>query len=348
MSASPANWGIWGNAPAVRGVIDGVAASRVSHAYIVSGPDGVGKTTLALAMAKALLCAEPPAPGESCGGQCLVCRKIERGVHPDVQTWSLASQIAAAGGKQSTKNTTLTIETMRAMISTAALRPMEGRWRVAIVDDAELLQETAQEALLKTLEEPPSFTIIFLLTDDLDALLTTIRSRGQQVELRAVPTNQIAEQLVERGLAEERAATLAALANGAPGWAIRAAADERLASERLAAIDRAIDWISADPHQRIVNAIKLGDGFSKDRARVFDDLTLVTGVWRDAMLVLAGQSRFVHFQNRLTQVRALVEHVSLEATRNALASVRACVRDLEANVRPRLALEHMVMQWPTR
>lgn len=347
MSAGSADWGIWGNAPAVRGLIDGVAADRVAHAYILSGPEGVGKTTLALAMAKALLCAEPPAPGESCGGACLVCRKIERGVHPDVQTWSLASQITAAGGKQSTKNTTLAIETIRSMITTAALRPMEGRWRVAIVDDAELLQETAQEALLKTLEEPPTFTVIFLLTDDLDALLPTIRSRGQSVELRAVLTSQITEKLVARGAPDERASTLAALSNGSPGWAIRAAADENLASERLAAIDRAIVWIASDSHQRIVNAIRLGDGFSKDRGRVFDDLALVTGVWRDAMLVLAGLSRFAHFQNRLTQVRALVEHVSLATARDALASVRACVRDLEANVRPRLALEHMVLQWPT-
>lgn len=347
MTSASSAWKVWGNASASRTLADGVAANRVSHAYLLSGPEGVGKTTLAMAMAKALLCAEPPAPGESCGGTCLVCRKIDRGVHPDVQTWSLASQIAATSGKQATKNTTLTIETMRSMISTAALRPMEGRWRVAIVDDAEALQESAQEALLKTLEEPPSFTVIMLLTDDLDALLPTIRSRGQLVELRPVPLSEIAAGLTEHGVPDERARTLAALSNGSPGWAIRAADDPRLEAERIEAIDRAIAWIGADSHQRIVSAIRMGDGFSKDRARVFDELALVTGVWRDAMLIAAGLTRFAHFQNRLSQLQSLAERVSFAAAHGALASVRACVRDLESNVRPRLALEHMVMQWPS-
>ena len=347
MTSASSAWNVWGNATAVRALADGVAANRISHAYILAGPEGVGKTTMALAMAKALRCAESPEPGESCGGACRVCRKIERGVHPDVQTWSLAGQVAATSGKQATKNTTLTIETMRSMISTAALRPMEGRWRVAIVDDAELLQESAQEALLKTLEEPPPFTVIMLLTDDLDALLWTIRSRGQLVEMRPVPANEITAGLASRDVPDERARTLAALSNGAPGWAIQAAADQRLEAERIEAIDRAIDWIDADSHQRIVTAIRMGDGFSKDRARVFGELALVTGVWRDALLIAAGQTRFAHFQNRLTQLQSLAERASLATAHAALASVRACIRDLESNVRPRLAIEHMVLQWPT-
>jgi hypothetical protein len=158
--------------------------------------------------------------------------------------------------------------------------------------------------------------------------------------------SEIAAGLTERGVPDERARTLAALSNGSPGWAIRAADDPRLEAERIEAIDRAIAWIGADSHQRIVSAIRMGDGFSKDRARVFDELALVTGVWRDAMLIAAGLTRFAHFQNRLSQLQSLAERVSFAAAHGALASVRACVRDLESNVRPRLALEHMVMQWP--
>lgn len=346
MSRVSSNWGIWGNAGAVSALSDAIAANRLSHAYIFSGPPGVGKTALALAMAKALLCPQALEAGEPCGGSCLTCRKIDRGVHPDAQTWNLTSQIAATSGKQSTKNTTLTIETVRSMTATAALRPMEGRWRIAIVDDAEALQESAQEALLKTLEEPPSFTVVALLTDDLDALLPTIRSRGQLVELRPVPVSDIEAGLIGRGIAGPRATELAALANGAPGWAIRASSDPRLESERVAAIDRAIAWAESDAHQRIVSAIKMGDGFSKDRARVFAELSMLTGVWRDAMLIVAGQERFVHFQNRRTQLQSLAERSSLAAAHRAICSVRACIRDLEANVRPRLAIEHMVLQWP--
>ena len=270
MSRSPAIWGLWGNSAAAAALFDGVVSDRLSHAYILSGQPGIGKTKLALGLARALLCTAPIQPGEPCG-VCLSCRKIERGVHPDVQTWDLASQIASGSGKAGAKNTTLTIETIRTMIATAALRPMEGAWRIAIVDDAELLQETAQEALLKTLEEPPGFTIILLLTDDLDALLSTIRSRAQLIELRPVALREIEAGLAERGVPVERAGELAALAGGAPGWAIQAARRSASRSDRLAAIDRALAWADADPHQRVVTAIKLGDGFVKDRARVFAD-----------------------------------------------------------------------------
>jgi DNA polymerase-3 subunit delta' len=346
MISSPAIWGLWGNSAAAGALVDGVVSGRLSHAYILAGQPGVGKTKLALGLARALLCTSPIQPGEPCG-VCLSCRKIDRGVHPDVETWDLASQIAGASGKAGGKNTTLTIETIRTMIATAALRPMEGAWRIAIVDDAELLQETAQEALLKTLEEPPSFTIILLLTDDLDALLSTIRSRAQLIELRPAALGEIEAGLIEKGVPVERAGELAALAGGAPGWAIKAAADPRLATERLAAIDRALAWAEADPHHRVVTAIKLGDGFIKDRARVFADLSMLTGVWRDAMLIGAGQERHVHFQLRSMQLRSLAERWSLVGVLGALCSVRACIRDLEANVRPRLAIEHMVQQWPT-
>ena len=346
MNPNAAVWGLWGNSGAAGVLRDGVATGRLSHAYVLAGPPSVGKSFLAHAMAKALLCTSPLGPGEPCGA-CLSCRKIDRGVHPDVQMWDFASQLAATAGRQGGKNTTLTIDTVRSMISTAALRPMEGSWRLAIVDDAESLQETAQEALLKTLEEPPSFTIIVLLTDDLDALLATVRSRTQLIDLRPVGPRVIESGLVERGIAPDRALELAALANGAPGWAISAAADPTLASDRLAAIDQALAWVASGAHERVVAAIRLGDSFQKDRAKVFDDLSMLTGVWRDAMLIGAGQERSVHFQLRMTQLQALARRWSLVGSHGALVAVRACVRDLESNVRPRLAIEHMVHQWPT-
>jgi len=115
----------------------------------------------------------------------------------------------------------------------------------------------------------------------------------------------------------------------------------------MAAIDRALVWVEADSHERVVTAIRLGENFSRDRARVFADLSMLTGVWRDAMLIGANQERYVHFQLRIAQLRSLAQRWSLAGSHGALCSVRACIRDLEANVRPRLAIEHMVQQWPT-
>lgn len=343
-AAAHAAWPVWGHQAAVATLTQAVATDRVRHAYLVSGPEGVGKKTLALAFAGALACPVPPVPGVPCG-QCRSCRKIARGVHPDVQVTGLATQIAES--KATSKNTTLTIETVRGMTATAALRPVESPWRVMLLDDAELMQETAQEALLKTLEEPPSFAVILLLANDADLLLPTVRSRCQVLELTAVPRAVIEQGLLGRGVDAERAATLASASGGAPGWAIAAAAQPKLLAERLEAIEGALHWVGAAPYERIVAAVKLGDGFTKRRPATFRELEVTLGVWRDALLLKAGLADAVSFPSVSARVAELSERWSLTNIHAALRSVRQCIADLEANVRPRLAIESMVLQWPT-
>jgi DNA polymerase-3 subunit delta' len=339
------DWPVWGNEDAVGHLRHEIVRGQVHHAYLVAGPEGVGKTALALALCQALLCQSPPVPGIGCGA-CLPCRKITRGVHPDVQTYSLTTQAATAGSK-ATKNTTLTIETVRELCATAALRPMEGRWRVVIVEDAESLQEIAQEALLKTLEEPPSFMIMILLSNDAELLLPTIRSRCQLVELRPVPVSRIRDGLIHAGVHAETANELASLAGGAPGWARRAAADPRLAEQRCQAVIRAVDWIAASGYDRIVTAVRLGDAFTKRRSETYADLDTLLGVWRDALLLCAGRPDYLTFRGLGDRLAEIAGAWPLAAVHRAVCSVRACIADLEANVRPRLALEAMVLQWPT-
>jgi DNA polymerase-3 subunit delta' len=344
LAAGAATWPVWGHGATVRTLVHAIAVDRVRHAYLVAGSDGVGKKTLALAFASALACLEPPAPGIPCGS-CRSCRKIARGVHPDVQVFGLASQIAAAG-KSGGKNTTLTIETVRGMTADAVLRPVESRWRVLILDDAEAMQETAQEALLKSLEEPPAYAVILLLANDAELLLPTIRSRCQTIELSPLPRGVIVHGLRERGEAPERAEALAGAANGLPGWAIRAAEQPKLLTERLASIEQAISWIEATPYERIVAAVKMGDSFTKRRPAVFRELETALGVWRDAMLLNTGQRRAVSFPSAADTIARVTGNLSLAAIHAALRSVRQCIVDLEANVRPRLAIESMVLQWP--
>jgi DNA polymerase III subunit delta' len=339
------NWPVWGHQATVDELVAAVASDRVRHAWLISGPEGIGKRAVAGAFASALLCQSPPAPGWICGA-CLSCRKVARGVHPDVQLFGIAAQTAAAS-KSSGKNTTLTIETVRALTATAALRPLEGRWRISIVDDAEALQETAQEALLKTLEEPPPFTIILLLANDAGALLPTVRSRCQHVELGAVTRATIQAGLESRGVPPARAAEVAGAAAGAPGWAVRAAAEPKLVKERLEAIGRAVTWIGAAPFERVATAFRLGDSFTKRRAAVFSEMQLLLGLWRDAMLLRAQLSSAVTFPAVSTQLETAVSAWSLATVHASLLSVRQCIADLEANVRPRLAMESMVLQWPT-
>lgn len=339
-----APWPVWGHVAAQEQLLQEIQRGRVRHAYLLAGPEGIGKTTLAAAFCQALLCQNPLAPGISCG-QCLSCRKITRGVHPDVQTFNLATQ-TAAGGSKATKNTTLTIETVREVCATASLRPMESRWRIIVVDDAEALQGVAQEAMLKTLEEPPSFMVLMLLSNDVELLLPTIRSRCQIVDLRPVHRTLIRDGLIGSGVKPEKADELAALAAGSPGWAKRAVDDPKMIEQRRQAVGKAIDWITGSGYERLVAAVKIGDSFTKRRSETFSELDTLLGVWRDALLLQAGQTDYLTFRGQLDRLQDVAGAWPLEAVHQAVHSVQACIADLEANVRPRLALEAMVLQWP--
>jgi DNA polymerase-3 subunit delta' len=337
------NWPVWGHETAVDRLRQEIVRDRVRHSYLFAGIEGVGKTTLAAAFCQALLCQQPRETGVGCG-VCLACRKIARGVHPDVQTFSLAVQ---AAGQKGTKNTSLTIETVREICATAALRPMEARWRVVLVEDAESLQGIAQEALLKTLEEPPAFMVMILLCNDAELLLPTIRSRCQLVELRPVHRSIIRDGLVSSGVPADRADELAALASGSPGWACRAATDPKIVEQRRQAVAKALDWLNASGYERLVAAVRLGDSFSKRRPETFADLDTLLGAWRDALLLRAGQTDYLTFRGQRDRLEDVAGAWPMEAVHRAVRSVQQCIADLEANVRPRLALEAMVLQWPT-
>lgn len=338
-------WPVWGHDSAVGTLKDAVLRDRVRHAYLISGPDGVGKTTLATAFARALVCQEPPAPGLACGA-CLGCRKVGRGVHPDVQTFSLAMQ-AAASEKSGGKNTSLTIETVREIAGGTALRPTEARWRVVLVEDAETLQPVAQEAFLKTLEEPPRFVVLLLLCDDPELLLPTIRSRCEPIELRRAPRSAVIDSLRAAGVAERTAEAIADQAGGLPGLARRIAEDPKQLARAQESIERALAWIGAGAYDRLVTAVRLGDTFSKRRAEVFADLETLLGVWRDALLLHAAQHPHLTYRGIAERLHALAGGWTLVDLHRAVDATLTCIADLEANVRPRLALETMVLTWPT-
>ena len=346
-----AGWPVWGHDAAVAELRQAILRDRVGHAYLVGGPAAVGKAALATSFAQALCCTAPTGtpqrPDESVPcGTCLSCRKIARGVHPDVQRFGLTSQ-AARSDKAGGKNTSLTIETVRELGATTALRPLEARRRVVIVDDAETMQGVAQEALLKSLEEPPSFVVILLLADDPEALLPTVRSRCRSIDLRPVPRAIVVAALTAAGLDGSRADEVAAFADGRLGWALRAAGDPALVQVRREAVDRALAWVGGTSYDRLVAAVRLGDGFTKRRKEVFADLETVLGLWRDALLLRADLPHYLTYRGYADPLSELVRGWDLGVLHRAVCAVQTCIADLEANVRPRLAIEAMVLQWPT-
>src|SRR3954451_12172116 len=198
----PPPWPLLGETRGVAHLQGAIGRQGGAHAYLFAGSAHSGRSTLARLFAQTLNCETPAADGSAplaACGLCRPCRKIGRGTHPDVRTVGLASQEDEGGSRRrETKNTSLSIDTIRALASDLSLRPLEGRWRVAIVEDVETMREEAANAFLKTLEEPPSFAVIILIVPEIGAVLPTIRSRCQVIEIRPVAREALATALAAR------------------------------------------------------------------------------------------------------------------------------------------------------
>ena len=200
--------------PAAVAAVRALLGSRFPHAVVVTGPAGVGKSTLALDIAAALLCSAE-GPAEKPCGDCRACRMVVHGNHPDLHR--LAPSGAGGGisiGGRGERG-------IRDLVSDLALLPVEGGARVAIIEAAHRMSEDAQSALLKTLEEPPTDTTILLCADDEERLLPTIRSRCTRIRLGPLGIRDVEAVLAARGVADApTAARLARITDGRPGHAI--------------------------------------------------------------------------------------------------------------------------------
>lgn len=335
-------WRFCGNRPSVEKLRLAATRRTPRHAFLLAGAPSLGKRTLATRFSQALLC-ERPSGGDPCF-ECGSCRKVMREVHPDISQFSLDGQNAI--GNDRGKGTTLTIETARAITAQAPLRPMNGDWRFVIVDDAELLMPDAQEALLKTIEEPPSFMVLFLLTADVEAILPTIRSRCELIELGATPIPEIDAFLRERSIDTDTARAAAEFSGGAPGWAIRAAAEPMLIEERGSIVEQAAAWIDSSEFERIATAFAFSDALPKQRTETLGIIEATAGLWRDSMLVRSGNSDRIVFRAHSELTDRLAGSHDIAELLGALSAVWTCLEDLRINVRPRLALESMVLTWP--
>ncbi|MFG0336269.1 MAG: DNA polymerase III subunit delta', partial [Maioricimonas sp. JB049] len=179
---------------------------RTAHAYLLIGPDGIGKRQFAWVVAQCLFCRETDDAQLSACGECPACKQVAAGSHPDLLT------VGCPEGKKE-----LPIELMvgsrerrgrEGLCHDLSLRPMSASRRIAIIDDADRMNEASANALLKTLEEPPEGSILFLLTPSRDAILATIQSRCQPIPFSPLTPDQVATLLVEQELETDQAAAL--------------------------------------------------------------------------------------------------------------------------------------------
>ncbi len=295
---------------------------RLAHAYLFEGPEGIGKKLMALALARALFCES----GAGCG-ECVACRKVDHLNHPDLH-------LLTAEGTQ------IKIDQVRKIQQELALRPLEAKVRVCLIDGAETLNPAAANALLKTLEEPRPGTLMILLSAKPEMLLDTIRSRCQRLRFNRLPRARLAEILEHRlGLSEPEALVMAALTDGSFK---KAFGDNReFYLERRKYLLKALASLSTGS---IFPLFELAQELAEDKEALPDILDIFQSFYRDLLLLKHGrpESELVNVDIReILYARSGTEQVP--ALLKKLESVEQARFHLQRNVNRQLAMETMLM-----
>jgi DNA polymerase-3 subunit delta' len=337
-------WDIIGHEWMLASLERSIASGHDSHAYLISGPPGVGKARLALRLAQALNC--ETARGSPCL-QCRTCRRIEHGNHPDVRLASMETQAEGLSASDAARQKGLKIDTIREWQRDIALKPYEGRRRVFILHDADRLSEEASNAMLKTLEEPPSFATLILVANG-STLLATIVSRCQPVRLGPLPHHQVAQALTEQaGMDAEQAAILAAWSGGRIGWAFSMARSP----ERIQSRQEQLDELLAIQEQPRYAAFRWAEERSKEyrggeQEAVLARLELWQSWWRDVLMLAAGCPDTIIHQDRRRELEQVARHATLPDVSHFLTRINETISWLRENVNPQLALENLFLHLP--
>lgn len=325
------NWDLLGHEWAVELLREHVARSEVRHAYLFTGPQGVGRRTLALRLAQALNCQQPVAPGVACG-QCRTCQQIARMEHPDLAIVA-AEQVGGI----------LKVDQVRELQHSLSLAPYEARFRVAILLRFEEANASAANALLKTLEEPPQQVVLILTAESAEILLPTIVSRCEVLRLRPLSLQQVSQGLQERwGIPPEESRLLAHVAGGRPGFALRLHQNPELLEQRKA-------WL--DEHARLlvsgrVARFAYAEALSKDREALNGALQVWISLWRDVMIQASGADAALANPDRAEEILELAERYGLDGARQTLAALNRTLDLLGRNANPRLTSEVFMLDLP--
>jgi DNA polymerase III subunit delta' len=337
-----------------------IARGSLPPSLILAGPEGVGKRRVAIAVAKAFNCTIPvgeranqdgimgqpigeaasvtPANGDrvipfdACG-RCPACRRIEQGTHPDV----LMIEPEESGS--------IKIGQVRQAIEQTAYRPFEGRRRVVIFEQADLIVAQGQTAMLKTLEEPPSGSVFLLVTSRPDSLLPTVQSRCPRVRFGTLSARQVTQALVKQGFSEPEASAVAPLSQGSVGRAAginstevaRARAAAQLVLEKLAT--------ASDPRARLAGAKELmgGEGASRvgqERRRLGMHLLALSSLLRElAVLATRAPEWSLVNPDLATELKELSGAYDSRRVTRAFGVVNRAMAALRGNVSPKLVAD---------
>jgi DNA polymerase-3 subunit delta' len=346
-----------GHRAALEAVARAVRTERPPHALLIVGPRGVGKTTLALDLAAGCLCLVDDPDLRPCRS-CAACRRVVAGTHPDVHF------VAPEGAGEQIR-----LGQVQRLATELSLTAMEGRFRIAIVASAQRLNPDAQNALLKTLEEPGPATSLVLCADDDAPLLPTLVSRTARLRLAPVPIEMLTDWLVEAGQADPATARSAAiLAAGRPGIAMALMRQPEAILAWRTMSRTLLELLDADRRTRlltstelvsaalIVDAASRGEpapGNSNVRLQPLERrraLATIIDVWRQVGRDLAvaghGDGRGVRDRDLLDELRSAAARVDLGELLRFLDRLDRLGLAVEAYASPELVLDALLIAWP--
>ena len=316
-----------GHRDIIQYIQDAVQQNKVSHAYILNGQRGSGKKMLAELFAMTLQCESNKS--DPCG-ECRSCIQANNGNQPDIIT------------VKHEKPASISVDDIRTQVNgDIMIKPYSSPYKVYIIPDADLLTVQAQNALLKTIEEPPEYAVIFLLTENADSLLPTIRSRCVMLKLRNIKDKLVKKYLMEQlQVPDYQAELCAAFAQGNIGRAMLLAKSEHFNEIKEEAI-QLLKYINEMELHEIVSAIK---EINKYKLEVADYLDIITIWYRDVLLYKAtADVDGLVFSDQLKYIKERASKSSYEGIENILEAIEKAKSRIKANVNFDLLMELLLL-----
>lgn len=300
-----------------------IELNRISHAYIFSAEKGCGKRTMAKAFAEALQCEQG---GTDACGACVACRQVEGDNHPDV-IWVTHE-----------KPNTISIDEIREQVNkTIAIKPYKSKYKIYIIPDAEMMTLQAQNAILKTIEEPPEYAVLILLTANETELLPTIHSRCVMLRFRPISAELVKKYLMEHfQIPDYKAEICASFGQGNIGKAARLATDERFSVMK----DEALALVKACKDMPVPDLIDSVKQLSEYKIDINDYLDFLMVWYRDVLLFKATKDlNNVIFQEETRNIMKQADTCSYDGLEIIINALGTAKERLAANVSFELTME---------
>ena len=329
-------WDILGHDWAAEMLRQHIDRGQMRHAYLFSGPNGVGRRTLALRFAQAVNCTEPPTQGVPCG-TCRTCRQIARMQQADL----IVVQSEEEGEA-------LKVDQVRDLQRLLTLAPYESTYRVALLLRFNEATAGAQNALLKTLEEPNPRVLLLVTTDDPENLLPTIVSRCELLRLRPMALAELAGVLAEKhGLSADQARLITHVSGGRPGAAFTLAEDEEAQAQRKTWLDKMLELLGGNRSDRLryvkIKTYKRRRAEYKGEFR--EGLAHWLSLWRDVMLTASGSTAPLTNLDYQTEIGQIASAADADTAARLTARLEHSFARLnQANIP--IMLDNMLLGWP--